>query len=211
MSKKQIERRFIKPEFRVKTNDDGQKVIEGYSAVFDSSSENLGWEDFEVREYIQKDAFTKALKGSDARALFNHDPNFVLGRESAKTLILKQDGRGLFSTIILPKTSFANDLAESIERGDIKEQSFGFIVGKDKWEEDREGKKATRTILEIKELIDISPVTYPAYPDTDIAKRSYNAFTGANTDKNIQDLENKAQADDFDYEEIILQTEEILI
>lgn len=175
--KKKIEIRIYPvTEFRVKKNDDGQNILEGYSAVFDSPSENMGWGDFEVREYIAPGAFTNALKKSDCRALFNHDPNFVLGRESAKTLELSQDERGLKSRILLPDTTFANDLAVSVERGDIKEQSFAFIVAKDQWEEDRDNKIATRTILEIKELFDVSPVTYPAYPDTDIAKRSFEGF-----------------------------------
>lgn len=175
--KKKIETRIYPvTEFRIKKNDDGADILEGYSAVFDSPSENMGWGDFEVREYIAPGAFTNALKKSDCRALFNHDPNFVLGRESAKTLTLVQDERGLKSTILLPDTTFAKDLAVSVERGDIKEQSFAFIVAKDQWEEDRDNKIATRTILEIKELFDVSPVTYPAYPDTDIAKRSFEQF-----------------------------------
>ena len=167
---------FKNTEFRVKTDEEGRSIIEGYSAVFDSPSENLGWGDFEVREYIQKGAFTQALKDSDARALFNHDPNYVLGRESAGTLTIKQDERGLYSVIILPDTAFASDLAKSIHRGDIKEQSFAFIVSADKWDEDRKNKKAVRTITEIKSLIDISPVTYPAYPDTTLSKRSYDRY-----------------------------------
>jgi Escherichia/Staphylococcus phage prohead protease len=200
--KNKIERRIFKAqEFRVKKNDDGENILEGYSAVFDLASDNLGWGDWEVREFIAPGAFTEALKKSDCRALFNHDPNFVLGRESAKTLTLVQDERGLKSTIILPDTTVAKDLAVSVERGDIKEQSFAFIVLKDAWEEDRENKKSVRTILEIKELLDISPVTYPAYPDTDIAKRSFENFrsqSGENPGDDIQDLENKAQEKELD-------------
>jgi HK97 family phage prohead protease len=183
--KNKIEKRiFSVKEFRIKKTDDGESILEGYSAVFDTPSDDMGWGDWEIREYIAPGAFTKALKNSDCRALFNHDPNFVLGRESAKTLSLTQDERGLKSTIILPDTTFAKDLIVSVERGDIKEQSFAFIVAKDQWEEDRDAKTAKRTILEIKELFDISPVTYPAYPDTDIAKRSFEKFS-VNTDKNM--------------------------
>ena len=186
--KNKIEKRvYPVTEFRIKKTDSGEIILEGYSAVFDKSSDDLGWGDWELREYIAQGAFTNALKNSDCRALFNHDSNFVLGRESAKTLTLEQDEKGLRSTIILPGTTFAKDLAISVERGDIKEQSFCFIVAKDQWTEDRENKITTRTILEIKELLDISPVTYPAYPDTDIAKRSFEEFrkkNSANADKN---------------------------
>jgi hypothetical protein len=176
MKNKRETRHFKVKEFRVKRSADGAAELEGYSAVFDKPSENLGWGDFEIREYIAPGAFTNVLKTSDCRAVFNHDPNFILGRESAKTLELTEDETGLRSVIYLPDTQYARDLAVSVERGDVREQSFCFTVIRDRWEEDQENKIATRTILEIGELIDISPVTYPAYPDTDIAKRSFEEF-----------------------------------
>ena len=169
-------RHYTVKEFRVKRSDDGAAKLEGYSAVFDKPSEDLGWGDFEIREYIAPGAFSNALKKSDCRAVFNHDPNFILGRESAGTLELNEDEKGLRSVIHLPDTQLGRDLAISVERGDIREQSFCFTVARDSWEEDREARVATRTILEIGELIDISPVTYPAYPDTDLAKRSFEQF-----------------------------------
>jgi len=174
--KKNIEtRQFKTKELRSWKTDDGQNVLEGYSVVFDSLSEDFGWGDHEVREKIAAGAFTEALKSSDCRALFNHKSDFVLGRESAGTLELTEDDTGLKSVIYLPDTQIARDLAVSIERGDIKEQSFSFIVEQDTWEDDREKKVSTRTIHKIKELIDISIVTYPAYTDTSVAKRSYEA------------------------------------
>ncbi|TWI77372.1 hypothetical protein LZ24_00181 [Desulfobotulus alkaliphilus] len=167
-----IERRiFPAKELRLYRSRSGGMTLEGYSAVFGKPSENLGWGDFEVREYIAPGAFTEALRKSDCRAVFNHDPNLILGRESAGTLELKQDSTGLRSVIHLPDTQLGRDLAVSVERGDIREQSFCFVVGRDQWEEDQKKRIATRTILEIRDLIDISPVTYPAYPDTDIARR----------------------------------------
>lgn len=201
MKNKEI--RFFKTdEFRAVKKDDGTTVLEGYSAVFDRESDNLGWGDWEVREIIKPGAFTEALKKSDCRALFNHNSNFVLGRESAKTLKIIQDDKGLRSIINLPDTSVGRDLAVSVERGDIREQSFGFTVIKDQWEEDKVNKKTTRTILEVGELYDISPVTYPAYPDTTIAKRSleeFRAATSANTEPQPEietpDLANKAEID----------------
>jgi HK97 family phage prohead protease len=105
----------------------------------------------------------------------------VLGRESAGTLTLTEDANGLRSVIDLPDTQLGRDLAISVERGDIREQSFCFTVAADRWEEDHDKKVITRTILEVKELIDISPVTYPAYPDTDIAKRSFEKHQRAET------------------------------
>lgn len=174
--KNKQERRFFKmSEFRANRTDDGI-IFDGYSAVFDKPSENMGWGDFEVREYIAPGAFAGVLKSADCRALFNHNPDYVLGRQSAKTLELSEDKNGLKSVIHAPDTQFARDLAVSVERGDIREQSFCFVVGKEAWEEDYDNKIATRTIIEIKELIDVSIVTFPAYPDTDIAKRSLEQY-----------------------------------
>jgi HK97 family phage prohead protease len=200
---KEIEQRIFKvKEFRIKTNDSDQPVLEGYSAVFDSASEDLGWGDFEIREFVDKKAFDTVLKTSDCRALFNHDINFILGRQSAGTLELEVDKTGLFSRTLLPETSYGKNLQISVERGDIKEQSFTFRVSKDVWEEDKAKKTAKRTILEIGELLDISPVTFAAYNDTTVIKRSkeslknsfeeFRSKVNANIEDDQQVLANKA-------------------
>ncbi|BBO85907.1 peptidase U35 [Desulfosarcina ovata subsp. sediminis] len=174
---KKIERRvFPARELRVRRSASGGATLAGYSAVFNRPSENLGWGDTEIREFIAPGAFTQALQNSNCVAVFNHDPNFVLGRESAGTLRLRQDDHGLLATISLPETQLGRDLAVSVERGDIAGQSFCFTVARDKWTRNKENGAATRTILEIGELIDVGPVTYPAYPDTDIARRSFERF-----------------------------------
>ena len=145
--------------------------ISGYAAVFNKRSEDMGF-----IEKIRPGAFKKALKTSDARALFNHDSNYVLGRQSNNTLKIKEDKNGLWMEVDPPNTQTIRDLVlEPIKRGDIKEQSFGFIVGKDEWENldgERKDEPAIRTILEVSELFDVSPVTFPAYPDTSVALRS---------------------------------------
>ena len=166
------ERRYLNvKELRVVTESD-KMTLTGYAAVFDSLSEDLGG----FREKIQQGAFKAAIKKSDCRALFNHDSNHVLGRTSAKTLRLKEDEIGLKMECDLPDTQFARDLMVSINRGDITQQSFGFTVKTDIWEENRDKQEVTRTLTEIEELFDVSPVTFPAYPDTTVAKRSLDNF-----------------------------------
>ena len=184
------ERRFVNvQELRIAKKDSGPATLSGYAAVFNSLSEDLGG----FREKIDPGAFKGALKKSDCRALFNHDSNFVLGRQAAGTLRLKEDKTGLFMEVDLPDTQFARDLQVSVERGDITQQSFGFTVKKDSWEEDRDRKEVTRTLNEIEELFDVSPVTFPAYPDTTVAKRSLDEFrTVANNGEDKEDLANKA-------------------
>ena len=169
------ETRILKvSELRVKYGEDSKDpMITGYAAVFNSLSEDLGG----FREKIEPGAFAAAIKSSDARALFNHNPDYVLGRQSNETLRLKEDEKGLYMEVDPPKTQFIRDLVIApIERGDIREQSFGFVVESDKWEhlDDRESKtkEPIRTILKIAQLFDVSPVTYPAYPDTAVAMRS---------------------------------------
>ena len=173
------ELRFIDPdiaEIRVK-REEGQPVkIVGYIAKFNKLSENLGG----FREKIEPGFFGDALTNSDVVDLFNHDPNYVLGRESAGTLAVKETKTGLRFECTPPDTQLIRDLVLTpIERGDIKGCSFGFRVkdGGDSWDEDEEG-RVVRTLKKngCKELIDGSQVTFPAYPDTSVALRSFDEW-----------------------------------
>ncbi len=161
--KKEI--RTVPIELRVE-GDDNPKIV-GHAAVFNKWSEDLGG----FREKIASGAFTKTINEGDIRALFNHDPNFVLGRNKAGTLTLEEDKKGLKVSIEPPDTQWARDLTTSIERGDINQMSFGFRTVKDEWTTPKNGKENKRELLEV-ELFDVSPVTFPAYPQTDVGVRS---------------------------------------
>ena len=162
--------RNFEAELRIEKREGKQPLIIGHAAVYDSLSENLGG----FREKIQSGAFDKVLD-NDVRSLFNHDSNLILGRTRSKTLELSTDERGLMSKTDPPKTTYAIDLAESILRGDVSQMSFGFTVKEDRWDEDEDG-RIIRTILEVDRLYDISAVTFPAYPDTDVAMRGLETF-----------------------------------
>jgi HK97 family phage prohead protease len=163
----EIERRnFELAEFRLVENDKKAK-IEGHAAMFEKLSESM----FGFREKIAPGAFAQSIKKDDIRALFNHDANYVLGRNKAKTLSLKEDDLGLAIEIDPPDTQWARDLQESIKRGDISQMSFGFVVEEDEWEHFK-GKESIRTLKKV-QLFDVSPVTYPAYPQTSVAVRDY--------------------------------------
>lgn len=146
-----------------------QLQIEGHAAVFNHLSEDLGG----FREQIMPGAFAQTIAEDDIMALFNHDPNEVLGRNRAGTLQLTEDGQGLSMLVQAPDTQGARDLMTLIERRDITGASFAFRVptGGDRWE--RTDAFDLRTLLFVR-LRDVSPVTYPAYPQTDVAvaKRS---------------------------------------
>ena len=167
------ERRTLQSEFRVEQRDDGKKLIRGHAAVFNAETD-LGW----FRERIAPGAFTESIGKDDVRALFNHDTNFVLGRNTAGTLTMREDERGLYVEIDPPDTQAARDLVTSIERGDISQMSFGFQTIRDSWETQEDAAKDLRTLEKVK-LWDVSPVTFPAYEETDVAVRSHESWSGS--------------------------------
>ncbi len=170
----QTERRtLVLDSCRVETRAEGEPPrIVGHAAVFNQLSENLGG----FRETIKPGAFAGAIKSDDVRALFNHNPDFVLGRNRSGTLSLTEDAQGLAIEITPPDTQVARDLLISMERGDINQMSFGFRVkpGGQEWGEG-EGGYAVRTLTNLA-LLDVSLVTYPAYPQTDAAVRSLDDY-----------------------------------
>lgn len=164
--KPQIERRFYQIELRAVGDSpkDPRRII-GHFAVFNVETD-MYW----FREKIAPGAFAKSIQGDDIRALWNHDPNYILGRNLAKTLTLTEDSKGLLADILPPDTQFSRDLQVSIDRGDVSQGSFGFEVIKESWEF-RDKELDLRTLEEVK-LWDVSPVTFPAYQNTDVALRS---------------------------------------
>ncbi len=161
------DRRSYKIELRSITGENGQRQIEGHAAVFNSLSEEI----WGFRELIKPGAFANAIAKSDVRALWNHNPDYVLGRTKAKTLTISEDDRGLAVNITPPDTQFARDLMTSMDRGDIDQMSFAFTVKSERWYTD-ETNLTIREIVEVDELFDVSPVTYPAYQDTDVSART---------------------------------------
>lgn len=180
-----VERRYNPGAVEIRTGKEGEPVkVRGYAAVFGKRSSNLGFGDFSFFEVIERGAFDGVLK-DDVRALFNHDPNLILARSKAGegTLAMGTDDTGLWYEFETPDTNAGRDLMVSLKRGDVDQSSFAFSVGKDGqvWEEKRDGDKVTvlRTIRKVERLHDVSPVTYPAYPDATVALRSLEEFRGA--------------------------------
>lgn len=145
-----------------------QKVgrIGGYAAVFDQTT-NLGWAG---NEKLARSAFSGVLasEGTDVRSLWNHDQQYLLGRQSAGTLRLSVDSTGLEYEVDLPDTSYARDVRELIERGDLDGASFAFVPGEWDWDE----KSETRTHTSVSALVDVAPVTFPAYGGASTEARS---------------------------------------
>ena len=156
--------------------------ITGYAAKYGKWSEDLGG----FREKIKKGAFDSVLD-NDVRALKNHDPNLILGR-SPKTLRLTSNSVGLAFEIDVPDTTTGRDTLEEIRRGDLTGCSFSFRTGEDDWKYLEDG-SIERTLVSFKELFDVGPVTYPAYPDTTVAARSLESFKTEQTEVLDEQLE----------------------
>ena len=156
--------------------DKGLPKIVGYAAIFNSLSEDLGG----FREQISPGAFREAIETSEkVKALVDHNPSMVIG-STPNTLRMIEDDRGLLVEIDTANTTSGRDIVESIDRGDVDSMSFAFTCSEEgaTWEENSEGVLPIRTIRNIVELFDVSPVTYPAYKSTDVvvAQRSLSAL-----------------------------------
>lgn len=173
-----IERRtLISLEARA-VSDGGAKKLRGYAAVFNRKSEILWY----FREIIKPGAFRGAIGRSDVRALVDHDPSRIIGRavpgRAGNTLTLREDEVGLYYEVEPSDTQAGRDIVVSVERGDVSGSSFAFTVKTDSWRT-VDGVQE-RTVEEVDEIFDVSPVTYPAYPDSTVGLRSLEALTPAN-------------------------------
>lgn len=171
-------RNFSVTGLKIERREDKAARLIGHAAVFNQLSEDLGG----FREQVLPGAFVEALEKDDIRALFNHDANYVLGRNLSGTLRLAEDVRGLAIEIDLPDTPTIRDLvAAPIERGDINQMSFAFSVwpGGQDWAKDDSG-QVVRSLKKLR-LYDVSPVTFPAYRQTDIAVRELRAWQAASS------------------------------
>lgn len=194
------ERRFLSNgELRVQSDNNGKKIV-GYAAKFSPSlSDDLGgW-----RERLDPHCFDASLAGNvDCRALWNHDRNHVLGRTTSGTLHLTTNSTGLFYEIDPPDTQLAKDLMTSMERGDVTNSSFAFVCLQDDWSQSVNG-DIIRTVLKAT-LIDVSPVTYPAYPDATsgvrASLRSCPADLRSKLTKRDDDTDDDDDDDDLDCE-----------
>ena len=172
---------------KIRQEGDDPPVIVGYASVFNKLSVPMGF----GFERVQKGAWAESIRKDDIRALWNHDSNIVLGRNRAKptpTLKLQEDRRGL-RVEITPPSSF--DQIESIERGDVSGMSIRFTVQEQKFKNLDKPDETVRTIIK-GTLREVSPVTFPAFPDTTVAVRAIQELIQAD----ISDDEWRRQAEE---------------
>ena len=154
-------------ELRSLTEEEGGgSIIAGLAVPYNSESEEM----WGFREIIAPGAFSDSLDG-DVRCLWNHDTGKPLGRTQNGTLVLRDTPKGLAYECRLPDTSWGRDAKESISRGDVTGMSFGFRVIEDQWAYPEGSDEVIRTVIRA-ELLEVSPVTFPAYPDSVAEARS---------------------------------------
>lgn len=154
--------------------DESGAAIEGYAAKFGVRSRELRSPRGPFYETIAKGAFKRSLASSqDVIACYEHDPKQILGRLASKTLTLTEDEIGLRFRVALPDTTIGRDVGELVDRGDLREMSFGFITRRDEWRQD--GGVLERELQDV-DLFDVSVVLNGAYPSTELALRSYLAW-----------------------------------
>lgn len=172
-----MERRTIARPVEIRAEGDGKaRTIQGYAAVYhrdgDKGTEYQLWSD--VFERIAPGAFERSVREDDIRALFNHDPNLLLGRTKSKTLQVASDGTGLaYSFLENPADPDSVRVAEKVARGDADGSSFSFKALTADWtEETVDGQRIWIRTLRDVVTYDVGPVTFPAYSGTSSGARS---------------------------------------
>lgn len=133
-------------------------------------------------EFVAPGAFKRTLahRSSDVVALWNHDAALVLGRESNGTLTFRDGKEGLEAVVTLdPENSDHQKFHRMVQRRDVKSASFAFEVVEENWRNLDDG-TIERTLEEVK-LYDVSPVTFPAYPDSESESRALAQLIGGGT------------------------------
>jgi uncharacterized protein len=157
----------------IRENEDGTRTINGYAVKWEMKSHPMGYFT-RFREQFKKGAFTESLNKEDQRALWSHDTSKVLGRTKNGTLRLYEDDIGLRFELDLADTTLGDDAYKTIKRGDVDGVSFGFRMRKQEWDES-DPDNIVRTINQA-DLFEISPVGFPAYPDSQVSARSEDPY-----------------------------------
>jgi uncharacterized protein len=173
MPKSEIRELPEQSSIEIREEEDGKRTISGYAVKWEMKSHPLGFFT-RFREQFKKGAFAESLGKEDQRALWSHDTSKVLGRTKNGTLRLYEDDIGLRFELDLADTTLGDDAFKTIKRGDVDGVSFGFRMRKQEWDES-DPDNVVRTISQA-DLFEISPVGFPAYPDSQVSARSEDPY-----------------------------------
>ena len=170
-------------QFRAIEDEEQSFVVEGYATTFDDAYELFKFEGVSYKEKIDRDALVDADM-SDVIFLYNHE-GMVFARQSNGTLQLSANDKGLYIRADLSSTEASRQMYESIKAGLVTQMSWAFTIDEDSYDE----KKHLRTINRIGKVYDVSAVSIPANPNTDISARSF--WDGVIEEERRRDLERK--------------------
>lgn len=144
-------------------------IVEGYATTFNDPYVMFTYDGVDYSEQIDRDALTDADM-SDVLFLYNHE-GMVFARISNDTLTVSPNERGLYVRADLGRTEDARRMYEAIKAGMVTTMSWAFTIadGGDSYDEDTH----TRTITRVKKVYDVSAVSLPANPNTDISARAF--------------------------------------
>ena len=154
-----------------KEGDEPSFLVEGYATNF---NEYVLFEDegIEYKERILPEAF-EDCDMTDVIFLKDHEGT-VFARTKNNTLTLEVNDNGLFTRTDLSKTSASREMYEEISTGMYSQMSFAFVVDDDEYNTTEH----LRTIRHIKKIFDVSAVSFPANPTTDISVATRSRFDG---------------------------------
>ena len=158
-------------EVRAEQTEAGS-ILTGRAIVYNQRT-NVGWYDEIIEDHALDSTDLK-----DVRFLVNHNTDMIpLARSrnnNANSTMQMQvvDGEGMDIRVNLDteNNAEARSLYSAVERGDISGMSFMFIVDKDSWD-DIDSDHPVRTIRSIRQVLEVSAVTFPAYEATSIQAR----------------------------------------
>ena len=167
-------------------------IVRGYASTFEPYVLFTDEDGNEYKEVIEKDAF-KDADLSDVVFRIDH-AGTVYARSSAGTLEVGFDEHGLYDRADLSKTANARGLFEDIQAGNYPKQSFAFTVAEDEYDK----KTRTRTIKRIAKVFDVSPVSFPANPTTELGVATRDYFNGVIEAERAERLANEKRARDIE-------------
>jgi len=185
-SNKEVRSFLNSGNIEARASADGKKRLSGYGIVFNSPSEDMGF-----IEYIKPSALDRTMKDiGEVLYLRDHKSELLLANTLAGTLKLSVDSHGLKFDAVLPDTELANDTWQNVKLGNLRGNSFGFIVPPNgcTWEARPDG----TTVRYISDLIlmEVSTVSWPAYNSTSIDARALSEIRAKLTNKEAAETPN---------------------
>ena len=171
------------PDICFRAEEEENYRVSGYATTWDDPYVMMEYDGIKYMEQIDRNALVGANM-DDVIFLYNHE-GMVYARMSNGTLKLSINDRGLYIEADLSSTEASRQMYESIRAGLVTQMSWAFTIEEDSYNE----KTHTRSILKVNKVYDVSAVSIPANPNTDVSARSY--FDGVIEEERRRDLERR--------------------